>query len=174
KTYTRYIITKNKVVAFMQHQYKKGNMPLPEMRLRFVTEFEHYLLTVDKLQSNTAHKYIKNLKKIMNMAVGLDWIPSNPFNQFKCSYTNPEREILNQDAITILSSQDLHPPRPGEVVDVFIFRCHTGFACSDVYEVRKNAVLKGLDADLWLSTLREKTGPKVSVLLLPIALQIIE
>lgn len=97
KTYSRYIITKNKVEAFMLHQYKKDNMPLPEMRLRFVTEFEHYLLTVDKLQSNTAHKYIKNLKKIMNMAVGLDWIPSNPFNQFKCSYSNPEREILNQD-----------------------------------------------------------------------------
>lgn len=52
KTHTRYIITKNKVEAFMQHQYKKDNMPLPEMRLRFVTEFEHYLLTVDKLQSN--------------------------------------------------------------------------------------------------------------------------
>lgn len=97
KTHARYIITKNKVEVFMQHQNKKDNMPLPEMRLRFVTEFEHYLLTVDKLQSNTAHKYIKNLKKIMNTAVGLDWIPSNPFNQFKCSYTNPEREILNQD-----------------------------------------------------------------------------
>ena len=81
-------------------------MPLPEMRLRFVTEFEHYLLTIDKLQSNTAHKYIKNLKKIMNMAVGLDWIPSNPFNQFKCSYSNPEREILNQDEINLIINKN--------------------------------------------------------------------
>ncbi|MCZ2442459.1 MAG: hypothetical protein LC101_01585 [Flavobacteriales bacterium] len=46
KTYVRYIITKNKVEAFMQHQYKKGNISLPEMRLRFVTEFEHYLLPI--------------------------------------------------------------------------------------------------------------------------------
>lgn len=91
KTYTRYKITKNKVQAFMQFQYKVDDMPLPDMRLRFVTEFEHYLLTQDKLQSNTAHKYIKNLKKIMNMSVGLDWIPSNPFNNFRCSYTSPER-----------------------------------------------------------------------------------
>ncbi|MBX2948092.1 MAG: site-specific integrase [Crocinitomicaceae bacterium] len=174
KTHTRYIITKNKVLAFMQHQYKKDNMSLPEMRLRFVTEFEHYLLTIDKLQSNTAHKYIKNLKKIMNMAVGLDWIPSNPFNQFKCSYSNPEREILNQDEINILLNKKLHAPRLEEVRDVFIFCCYTGFAYSDVYEFRKNAVIKGLDGNLWLSTLRQKTGTKESVPLLPVALQIIE
>lgn len=174
KTHTRYVITKNKVLAFMQHQYKTDNMPLPEMRLRFVTEFEHYLLTIDKLQSNTAHKYIKNLKKIMNMAVGLDWIPSNPFNQFKCSYTNPEREILNQDEITILLNKKLHAPRLAEVRDVFIFCCYTGFAYSDVYEFKQNAVMKGLDGNLWLSTLRQKTGTKESVPLLPVALEIIE
>ena len=67
KTWERYKITKNKVVAFMEKQYKVSDMELPAIRLRFVTEFEHYLLTTDKLQSNTAHKYIKNLKKIMNM-----------------------------------------------------------------------------------------------------------
>ncbi|MEZ4888982.1 MAG: site-specific integrase [Crocinitomicaceae bacterium] len=174
KTYTRYIITKNKVLAFMQHQYKTDNMPLPEMRLRFVTEFEHYLLTVDKLQSNTAHKYIKNLKKIMNMAVGLDWIPSNPFNQFKCSYSSPEREILNQDEINTLLNKKLHAPRLEEVRDVFIFCCYTGFAYSDVYQFPHNAVMKGLDGNLWLSTLRQKTGTKESVPLLPVALEIIE
>lgn len=174
KTYARYIITKNKVEAFMQYQYKKDNVPLPEMRLRFVTEFEHYLLTIDKLQSNTAHKYIKNLKKIMNMAVGLDWIASNPFNQFKCSYSNPEREILNQDEINLIINKKLHAPRLEEVRDVFIFCCYTGFAYSDVYEFRQNAVMKGLDGNLWLSTLRQKTGTKESVPLLPVALKIIE
>ena len=97
KTHLRYQITRNKVENFIKKQYKTADKPLPELRLSFVTEFEHYLLTVERIQSNTAHKYIKNLKKIMNMAVGLDWIPSNPFNQFKCSYSNPEREILNQD-----------------------------------------------------------------------------
>jgi site-specific recombinase XerD len=158
----------------MKHQYKIEDSPLPEMRLRFVTEFEHYLLTTDKLQSNTAHKYIKNLKKIMNMAVGLDWIPSNPFNQFKCSYTNPEREILNQDEINIILNKKMHTPRLEEVRDVFIFCCYTGFAYSDVYEFRQNAVMKGLDGTLWLSTLRQKTGTKESVPLLPTALEIIE
>ena len=174
KTYTRYKITKNKVQAFMQFQYKVDDMPLPEMRLRFVTEFEHYLLTQDKLQSNTAHKYIKNLKKIMNMSVGLDWIPSNPFNNFRCSYTSPEREILNQEELDALRLKEIDIPRLAEVRDVFVFCCYTGFAYSDIYKFEYDAVTKGIDGGFWLSTNRQKTGTKESVPLLPIALDIIE
>ncbi|MDX1651617.1 MAG: erythromycin esterase family protein [Brumimicrobium sp.] len=43
KTHTRYRITKNKVEAFMQHQYNLDDMPLPDLRLRFVTEFKQEL-----------------------------------------------------------------------------------------------------------------------------------
>ena len=174
KTYTRYKITKNKVEAFIQYQYKKDNIPLPEMRLRFVTEFEHYLLTIDKLQSNTAHKYIKNLKKIMNMAVGLDWIPSNPFNLFKCSYVSTERDILNQEELDVIRHKKISIERLAEVRDVFIFCCYTGFAYSDVYQFERKAVIIGLDGEYWLSTNRQKTGTKESVPLLPIPLEIIE
>ena len=173
KTWERYKITKNKVVAFMEKQYKVSDMELPVIRLRFVTEFEHYLLTTDKLQSNTAHKYIKNLKKIMNMAVGLDWIPSNPLNQFKCSYQSPDREILNREELAVVQFKKLGISRLEEVRDVFIFCCYTGFAFSDIFQFEQNAVTIGLDGEYWLSTNRQKTGTKESVPLLPVALEII-
>ena len=174
KTLERYNITKNKVRAFMKSQYKVKDMPLPDLRLRFVTEFEHYLLTKGKLQTNTAHKYIKNLKKIMNMAVGLDWIPSNPFNNFRCSYTAPKREVLTQEELDILKTKVISIARLAEVRDVFLFCCYTGFAYSDIYKFDYNAVTKGIDGEYWLSTNRQKTGVKESVPLLPIALEIIK
>lgn len=174
KTLVRYEITKNKVVDFMQKQYKVIDMSLPELRLAFVSEFEHFLLTKHKLQSNTAHKYIKNLKKIMNMAVGLDWIPSSPFNQFKCSYSNPEREILTQEELNAIMEKQISTPRLAEVRDVFIFCCYTGFAYSDVYKFDRDAIIKGIDGEYWLSTNRQKTGTRESVPLLPVPLQIIE
>lgn len=173
KTHERYIITKNKVKVFMKHQYKLKDMPLPDLRLRYVTEFEHYLLTKDKLQSNTAHKYIKNLKKIMNLAVGLDWIPSNPFNNFRCSYITPKREVLSQEELDILRLKDISIQRLAEVRDVFVFCCYTGFAYSDIYQFEYNAISKGIDGEYWLSTNRQKTGVKESVPLLPIAMDII-
>jgi len=173
-TVKRHEITMGKVKSFLEYQYKTNDKALPEMRLAFVTEFEHYLLTVQKIQSNTAHKYIKNLKKVMNMAVGLDWIPSNPFNNFKCSYQSPDREILTIDELHKIMYKDFGSDRMNEVRDVFIFCCYTGFAYSDVYQFERNAVMKGLDGNLWLSTNRQKTGTKESVPLLPIPLQIIE
>ncbi|RFC53197.1 site-specific integrase [Brumimicrobium aurantiacum] len=173
KTHARYIITKNKVRSFMKKQYKVKDMPLPDLRLRFVTEFEHYLLTKENLQVNTAHKYIKNLKKIMNMAVGLDWIPSNPFNNFRCSYTPPKREVLTQEELNKLMSKKISIERLEEVRDVFIFCCYTGFSYSDIHNFEYDAVTTGIDGEAWLSTERQKTGTKESVPLLPVALEII-
>jgi site-specific recombinase XerD len=74
----------------------------------------------------------------------------------------------------MLINKKLHIERLEEVRDVFIFCCYTGFAYSDVFNFQQNAVMKGLDGNLWLTALRQKTGVKESVPLLPVALQIIE
>jgi len=174
KTLSRYRTTKNRVKTFIQYQYKVDDMPLPEMRLNFATEFKHYLLTKKGIQTNTAHKYIKNLKKIMNMSVGLDWIPSNPFNNFRCGYTTTEREVLSQEELDVMRLKDLEIPHLVEARDVFIFCCYTGFAYSDIYKFENNALAKGIDGGFWLSTNRQKTGTKESVPLLPIAIEIAE
>lgn len=174
KTLLRYQSTQKKLVIFMERQYKVDNMPLKDMRLSFITEFDHYLLTVEKLQANTAHKIIKIVKKIMNQAVALDWIPSNPFNQFKCSYKNPERIVLTQTEIEKLKNKELKIQRLEEVRDIFIFQCYTGFAYTDLYNFKRNDVVIGIDGDYWLSTYRQKTGTKENVPLLPVALEIIE
>jgi site-specific recombinase XerD len=173
-TVKRHEITMNKVKKFIEKRYKTNDKALPELRLAFVTEFEHFLLTVEKVQNNTAHKYIKNLKKIVNMAVGLDWIPSNPFNNFRCSYHSPERDILTQSDLDVLMNKKFATERLREVRDVFIFCCYTGFAYADLYNFEKNAVMIGLDGNYWLSTNRQKTGTKEKVPLLPIALEIID
>lgn len=174
KTHTRYVITKKKVEAFMKHQYKIKDIPLSELRLRFATEFEHYLLTQDNLHTNTAHKYIKNIKTILNMAIGLDWISSNPFNNFRCSYIPPKREVLNQEEIDKIRFKRFDIKRLAEVRDVFIFCCYTGFAYSDIYNFEYDAITKGIDGEFWLATERQKTGVKESVPLLPVALEIIK
>lgn len=174
KTHTRYVITKKKVEAFLKHQYKIKDIPLSELRLRFATEFEHYLLTQDNLHSNTVHKYIKNIKTVLNMSVGLDWISSNPFNNFRCSYIAPKREVLTQEEVNKIRFKKIDIKRLAEVRDVFIFCCYTGFAYSDIYNFEHDAITKGIDGEFWLATERQKTGVKESVPLLPVALEIIE
>lgn len=174
KTLLRYKSSKQKLISFMKLQYKVSDKPLEDLRLSFVTEFEHYLLTVEKLHGNTAHKIIKILKKIMNLSVALDWVASNPFNLFKCSYKNPNRIVLTQDEINKLMNKKIKIARLEEVRDVFIFCCYTGFAYTDIFNFTRNAKVLGIDGNYWLCTHRQKTGTSEKVPLLPIALQILD
>ncbi len=174
KTLIKFKITKNKVLEFIKLKYDLKDMDLKDLRLRFVTEFEHFLLTTQNINTNTTHKYIKFLKTVINLAVGLDWLDKNPFQQFKCVYVSPDRQVLNQDELNRLIEKEIDIDRLRKVRDVFLFCCYTGFAYADVFEFKHNAVTRGLDGEYWISKNRQKTGIKESVPLLPIALDIIE
>jgi len=158
----------------MKDVYGVADKELPKIKLAFVSDLEHYFLTKEKLHNNTTYKYIKNLKKVINLAVANDWIPSNPLNPFKCQYHWQEREVLSQEEIDALIAKEIHIKRLAEVRDVFVFCCYTGFAYIDVFNFEQDAVMRGLDGELWLKAERQKTGVKESVPLLPVALQIIE
>ncbi|MFN5911635.1 MAG: phage integrase SAM-like domain-containing protein, partial [Bacteroidota bacterium] len=77
-TLAKYNYCQGKVESFLKHRFKVKDKPLQELSLKFVTEFEHFLLVNERMQTNSAHKYIVNLKRIMNVAVSLEWIPKNP------------------------------------------------------------------------------------------------
>lgn len=172
-TLAKYNYCQGKVESFLKHRYKVKDKPLQDLSLKFVTEFEHFLLVNEGMQTNSAHKYIVNLKRIMNVAVSLEWIPKNPFDNFRCSYTNPEREILTQSELDVMQHKVILMPRLAEVRDVFLFCCYTGFAYADVAKFEQNALTIGMDGDYWLSTIRQKTGTRESVPLLPLPMEVI-
>ncbi len=174
KTLKRFEITKGKVIEFLKEKHNVSDKPLPEIKLRFITEFEHFLTTKQGLQSNTAMKYIKNIKKIMNVAVANEWLPSNPLLSFKCTYQNPEREILSQEELDAMYQKPMLIKRLAEVRDVYIFCCYTGYAFSDVASFTSQEVCIGLDGEKWIQTKRIKTDSQENVMLLPVALEIIE
>ncbi len=172
-TLAKYNYCQGKVESFLKHRYRVKDKLLQDLSLKFVTEFEHFLLVNERMQTNSAHKYIVNLKRIINVAVSVEWIPKNPFDNFRCSYTNPEREILTQTELDVMQHKLILMPRLAEVRDVFLFCCYTGFAYSDIYKFERDAITIGMDGDYWLSTIRQKTGTRESVPLLPLAMEII-
>jgi len=173
-TLNRFEITKGKVIEFMQKKFNVSDKPLLEIKLAFITAFEHFLTTERKLQSNTAMKYVKNIKKIMNVADANEWISSNPLLNFKCTYQNPEREILTQEELDAMYQKPMHVKRLEEVRDVYVFCCYTGYAFSDVKSFTSQEVCIGLDGEKWIQTKRIKTDSQENVMLLPVALEIIE
>jgi len=174
ETLIRYKITKKKIVEFMKHVYNVDDKPLKDLKLKFVTDLEHYFLTVQNLHCNTIYKYIKNLKKVVQLAIDSDWLSKHPFQQFKSRYVWRDRDVLTQEEINQIMNLELNIPRLAEVRDVFIFCCYTGFSYIDTFNFDRDAVIRGLDGQFWLKANRQKTKVKESVPLLPIPLKIIE
>lgn len=174
KTWRRLDIGKKKILDFLSKEMNCNDILLSKIKLSFASDFEHFLSVQHKLQSNTTMKYVKILKQIINYAITLEWIVSNPLNSFKCSYTNPDRVVLTQEEIDAIYNKEMPNTRLEQVKDMFIFSCYTGYAFSDVASLSPNSIVRGIDGETWIHTNRVKTNVKENVMLLDIPLAIIK
>lgn len=167
-------VLKKKIQLFIKDTYRQNDMLLSNIKRQFVTDFEHFLMIKHSVGANTITKYIKMLKKIMNVAVFNEWIVANPFTSFKCTYTNPIREVLTQDELYLLWNKPMPKQKLERAKDIFVFACYTGYAFSDVLALTSNSISRGIDGEVWIKAQRTKTDVVENVMLLDIPLQIIE
>lgn len=173
-THKRYEVTLRKVEKFITQQYHKSDTSLDELNYKFIADFEFYLKTTDKLDHNTAMKYIKNVKKIINVAVMNQWLDKNPFLTFKCTSKEVIKEFLTPEELETLKQKQFPAKRLEEVRDIFVFSCYTGYSFSDVEKLSPKNIMRGIDGQKWVITQRIKTETKSNVPLLLVAEEMIE
>jgi site-specific recombinase XerD len=173
-TLTKYNTVRSRVSGYLQQKYKKDDIYLDIIDYAFVAGFEMYLKTECSIEHNTAMRYIKNLKKIINLAVNNKWLIHNPFNAFKCTYRKVNRVELEWEEITQLAEHEFKIKRLEEVRDTFLFCCFTGYAFVDVEKLTPQHIVTGSDQVLWIKTTRTKTEIDSNVPLIPQALVILD
>lgn len=173
-THTKFETVLSKLESFLKENFKRSEILLKELDHKFISDFEYFLKTHEKIGHNTSMKYIRNLKKVMNMAISNDWLNKNPFGNFKCSNKKVIRAILTPAELNSLSQKEFTIERLIEVRDIFLFCCYTGYAFVDVEKLTKNDVVIGIDGGKWIYTNRQKTGTSSNVPLLPPAVEILE
>lgn len=170
----RFEILYGKCETFIKYKFKRSDIILEELKLNFIVEFEHYLRTVEKIGHNTSMKYAKDLKQVMKYGVMLEYIPTNPFEHFQCTYKKVKREFLDQDELDLLYKKKFSIKRLEEVRDCYLFSCYTGYAYSDAESLTPDDITIGMDGEKWIIRNRIKTDTTENVPLLPIPLEIIE
>lgn len=171
--YKRFQVLLNKCKGFVKYKFRKADVILDEVKMNFIVEFEHYMRKTDKMGHNTAMKYAKDLKQIMKYGVMLEYIPSNPFDLFQCTYKKAKREFLNQEELDALYRKEFVIKRLAEVRDCYLFSCYTGYAYSDAAALGPDDVTLGIDGEKWIIRNRKKTDTTENVPLLPIPQEII-
>jgi len=174
KTLEKYENVANKLRRFLLKEYKVKDLPLNDITSSFMEDFAHYLLTVCKLQHNTAMKKISLAKSIFIMAAKRGWMKSNPTREYVCRLEEKEPLRLEMNELYAICTKEILNNRLSEARDCYIFMCFTGYAYVDVSGLKEANVFIGLDGNKWITKNREKTDNTECVPLFPIPLQIIE
>lgn len=128
-TYEKYGITARRLESFLSDHYKKQDFRLKDLSHKFIADFDYYLKTEHKNDHNTATKYCKNLKKILNVAVTNGWIDVNPFTGYRCSYKDVNRVYLSKSELMAIETKTFRLQRLQIARDLFLFQCYTVDSC---------------------------------------------
>ena len=157
-----------------QNQYQRKDIPLKEVTNGMIHDYIHFLKDEKGLQENTVIRYMKVVKKVLNIAVNYDWIQKNPFGNIRFHEKEVNKEFLTKEELETLRTKEFDIPRLELVRDVFLVQCWTGLAFIDVSELKEEHIIADNDGNLWIRKERHKTGIMCNVPLLDVPLGIIE
>jgi site-specific recombinase XerD len=172
-TYEKYLFTLQKVQAFISFRYKKQEIPLSSVDKKWINDFYLFMRKEEENQHNTAAKYIKNLKHIMNFGVDLGWIQNNPTSSYICGFKETQQVILGPDELALIENRRFQMPRLELARKMFVLQCYTGLAYADMAKLEKKHLEQGPDGKLWLNLRRSKTDTAIRFPLLQTAVEII-
>ncbi|RYY39016.1 MAG: site-specific integrase [Chitinophagaceae bacterium] len=173
-TFEKYDILRRKLEAFIPFKYHRKDIRLVDITHSFMADFEFYLKDHDKNEHNTAVKYLKNLKKIINLALINGWLEDNPFKGYKSNYKDVDRVYLTQAELDSIEAKEFRIGRLRLVKDLFLFQCYTGLAYSDMTNLTFGNLAPGIDGGKWIFTRRRKTDVRSAIPLLPKAESVIK
>lgn len=173
-TFSKFTEAKQHIENFLFHKYKKRNIALEDISLKFLNDFDYYLKTEKKFKQITINKSIQRVRKIIKLAIAEGFLMTDPFLLYK------PKKVIN--SITYLTTKELYKlenhkfsqKRLEQVRDMFVFCCYTGLPYLEMSTLMKKNIVKKFDNELWIDMYRQKTKKQFSIPLLPKATKIIE
>ncbi|HPF11734.1 MAG TPA: site-specific integrase [Flavobacteriaceae bacterium] len=178
-TMKNYYTTEKYLYRFLKEKLQADDIYLKQLNYKFIIDFEQFLRKVKNKQvkfmltNNGVMKHLERFKKMVNLAIKLEWINKNPFQKFQLKFNKYDRQYLNERELQLIEETYFRNERLEKVKDCFIFSCYTGLSYIDVKELTREQLTKGIDNRYWIFTKREKTNEMVKIPLLPKALEII-
>lgn len=174
ETYKHYKSSRKRLAEFISTQLKKTDIPIQSINYKFLDSFDIYIKKDFNNQQNTAWNYHKHLRRVLNLAISLDYIDKNPYSKFKVGLDETHREILSMEELQRLEDKNIQIERLSVVRDIFIFACYTGLSFSDIAKLSRIHLQRGADGKEWIIIDRSKTNNRCRIPILPKAREILK
>jgi hypothetical protein len=102
------------------------NIYLKQLNYEFISSFELYVRSNpihngDPCTQNGIMKHMERLKRVINWACKMDWLPKNPFHQYRLKFKRKEREFITEVELKTIENQVFVTASMQEIKDLFIF-----------------------------------------------------
>ncbi|MCP9613122.1 site-specific integrase [Coprobacter tertius] len=174
KTVQRYETTTRYLGEFIRKEYRVSDIALNDLEPDFISRFDAFLKIEKGCAQNSAITRLKNLKKIIHLALKNDWIRKDPFAYYRFKIEETDPEFLTMDEIKVILGKEFTIKRVEQVRDIFVFCCFTGLAFSDVKGLLPEHLIRDNNGNLWIRKKRQKTSVMCNIPVLPVAASILD
>jgi hypothetical protein len=150
-TLKNYFTTARYLNVFLKKKYKKDDIYLSDLNYQFIADFEYFLRKnrptdhQRPMGNNAVMEHLERFRKMINMAVRMQWLDSNPFAAHRLRFKKVERGFLTDMELASIENKSFKIERLMQVKDIFLFACYTGLAYIDVMKLGPNNIRKGID-----------------------------
>ena len=173
-SWSRYVESRRKVALFITKSYKRKDVRLKDLDLKFIKDLEYFFKTELKLKQATVYRSIQRVKKIIQFAIAENYLKKDPFHLYKNKKYKTVIIYLTDEELKRLEKHTFNQIRLQQVKDLFVFCCYTGLAYTEMTTLTTNNIEIGFDGNEWIRMIRKKTNRKISVPVLPKAKKILE
>ena len=173
-SWSRYVESRRKVALFITKHYKRKDVRLKDLDLKFIQDLEYFFKTVLKLKQATVYRSIQRVKKIIQFAISENYLQKDPFHLHKNKKHKTVIVYLTDEELKQLEKHTFSQPRLQQVKDLFIFCCYTGLAYAEMSSLTTKNIEIGFDGKEWIQMIRKKTNRKISIPILPKAKEILD
>jgi len=149
-TYKKFEGFYKQVQDFIKHQYQREDVLLLNLKLKFILEFEHYLLTIRGMKQVSINKSTQRLKKIIKYAIMHEYLEKDPFALHKAKSVKQDVIFLNPEELSVLENYQFDSERLTKIQDCFIFCCYTGLAYREMSQLTQQNIVVGFDNKNWI------------------------
>ena len=178
KEYTESTVTKfdtsiNRLKEYIRSCYHRDDIMLAGLDGQFIRDFDFWLKTEKHCQNNSALKHLKNLKKVVRIALANDWIKKNPFYGIHFKQEEVNVEFLSREELDVLMNKEFTIKRLEQVRDIYVLCCVTALAFVDVQQLSREHLIKDNNGALWIRKARQKTNQMCNIPVLSIPQRIL-
>ena len=160
--FKNYKTTIEYVKLFLVSSYPSGDIYLSQLNMELATNFEHYVRNNpikdhDPCQGNGLVKHVQRFKRIVNWAVAIKWIQTNPLKEYSCPLKKTKRKKLTFQQLVTMERQHFSDPTIDYVKKLFVHSCYTGFAFVDAMALSAEHFEWHINESVWCKIYRTKS-----------------